>query len=96
MNNVKLDGPELWEIVFSATQGGGDEITESQYSDIAETINAVFIASKDAEIARLRQIIGSIADDFHPDRDADAPLAIQEMRDDLASALKENADADRD
>lgn len=51
--SVKLDGPELWEIVFAVTEGGADDITDDQYTRIAEAINTAFIAAKDAELSLL-------------------------------------------
>lgn len=42
----------------------------------------------EAENAKLRERIAAIADDFHPDRKEDAPLALQEMRDALSAALE--------
>lgn len=51
---VKLNGPELWEIVFGETEGAEDVITDEQFTKIADVINEVFIAPKDAEIERLR------------------------------------------
>ncbi len=40
---VKLDGPELWEIVFGANSDAATEITDEQYDRIATAINSVFI-----------------------------------------------------
>ncbi|TCQ80007.1 hypothetical protein EDF68_10352 [Ochrobactrum sp. BH3] len=40
---VKLDGPELWEIVFGIANEVAHEITDEQYTKIAEAINSVFI-----------------------------------------------------
>lgn len=41
---VKLDGPELWEIIFGANSDAAGEITDAQYDQIAKAINGVFIA----------------------------------------------------
>jgi len=35
----------------------------------------------------LIETLERISDDYHPDRDADAPLALQEMRDAISAAL---------
>ncbi|KAB2788159.1 hypothetical protein F9K97_03380 [Brucella anthropi] len=40
---VKLDGPELWEIVFGIANEVAHEISDEQYTKIAEAINSVFI-----------------------------------------------------
>ncbi len=40
---VKLDGPELWEIVFGIANDAAAEITDEQYQQIADAINEVFI-----------------------------------------------------
>lgn len=40
---VKLDGPELWEIVFGIANEVAHEISDKQYTKIAEAINSVFI-----------------------------------------------------
>ncbi|MCX2696363.1 hypothetical protein [Ochrobactrum chromiisoli] len=45
---VKLDGPELWEIVFGIAYDAAHRITDEQYSKIAEAINSVFISPQSA------------------------------------------------
>ncbi|NHT75888.1 hypothetical protein G8E10_09370 [Rhizobiaceae bacterium CRRU44] len=40
---VKLDGSELWEIVFGIANDAAHEITDEQYQQIADAINHVFI-----------------------------------------------------
>lgn len=40
---VKLDGPELWEIVFGANSDAATDITDAQYDQIAKAINDVFV-----------------------------------------------------
>ncbi len=40
---VKLDGAELWEIVFGIANEVAHEISDEQYTKIAEAINSVFI-----------------------------------------------------
>jgi hypothetical protein len=40
---VKLDGSELWEIVFGIANDTAAEITDEQYQQIADAINKVFI-----------------------------------------------------
>lgn len=40
---VKLDGSELWEIVFGIADDAAAEITDEQYQQIADAINKVFI-----------------------------------------------------
>lgn len=40
---VKLDGPELWEILFGVNSDAATDIKDDQYDQIAKTINDVFI-----------------------------------------------------
>lgn len=40
---VKLDGPELWEIVFGVNDDAATEITDAQFDQIAKGINDVFV-----------------------------------------------------
>jgi hypothetical protein len=40
---IKLDGSELWEIVFGIANDTAAEITDEQYQQIADAINNVFI-----------------------------------------------------
>ncbi|MDP9564354.1 UNVERIFIED_ORG: hypothetical protein J2740_005571 [Rhizobium nepotum] len=40
---VKLDGPELWEIVFGINSDAAADITDQQYDLIAKHINEVFV-----------------------------------------------------
>ncbi|WFS01620.1 hypothetical protein [Rhizobium tumorigenes] len=40
---VKLDGSELWEIVYSIADDVAHDITDNQYQRIADAINHVFI-----------------------------------------------------
>lgn len=40
---IKLDGHELWEIVFGVADPAAGEITDEQYSEIAKAINTIFI-----------------------------------------------------
>lgn len=40
---VKLDGAELWEIVFGVNSDAATEITDAQYDQIAKAINDVFV-----------------------------------------------------
>ncbi|WIC84667.1 hypothetical protein [Agrobacterium tumefaciens] len=46
MPYVKLDGPELWEIVFGVNSDAATEITDAQYDQIAKHLNEVFISPK--------------------------------------------------
>lgn len=47
-HGIKLDGPELWEIVFGIADDAASLITDEQYTRIAEAINTVFITPSQA------------------------------------------------
>ena len=49
--DVKLDGPELWEIVFGVNSDAASEITDEQYDRIAKAINDVFITPLRASLS---------------------------------------------
>lgn len=56
-------------------------------SEALKIIDAAMLLNKAAPLAYR---VSQIADDFIPDSDKDAPLALQEMRDALHVALAEN------
>lgn len=54
---IKLDGPELWEIVFGVNSDAAGEISDEQYEKIAAHINAVFVDPGTAAAALERAAI---------------------------------------
>lgn len=50
-------------------------------------VRARLIAAAPTMLSALREIV-RLADDFHPDRDADAPQALQEMREAIDTAAR--------
>ena len=66
---VKLDGPELWEIVFGIAHEVAHEITGEQYTKIAEAINSVFIEPAPSLRAQALEEAAKLLESL-----ADAPL----------------------
>jgi hypothetical protein len=60
VHDIKLDGAELWEIVFGIADDVASEITEEQYEKIATAIREVFIEPK----APAPQMVGLSSADF--------------------------------
>lgn len=81
---------DIYGGLLDATQ---DYLKDNLAFNIASRIDtAEREAAQDRQ--RLRALVDEfarIADDYHPDRDADAPLALAEMRAAIAKALGEQA-----
>lgn len=54
---IKLDGPELWEIVFGVNSDAAGEISDDQYDRIAAHINTVFVDPTATAVALERAAI---------------------------------------
>lgn len=59
--HVKLDGPELWEIVFGVNSDAATDITDEQYDLIARHINKVFILPLEQDEAPESEGVKAIA-----------------------------------
>ncbi|RWX26618.1 hypothetical protein EHH54_34705 [Rhizobium leguminosarum] len=67
---VKLDGSELWEIVFGIANDVASDITDEQYQQIADAINQVFVNPSHAhlleETRRQREEIAGLREALKP------------------------------
>ena len=80
---IKLDGPELWEIVFGVNSDAASALSDADYQKIATAIDAVFIApllsdleaspslappSEPVNTTALIQALSRMIDNRHSDR----------------------------
>lgn len=90
--------PGPWHVDNSSPGGGNIQSKTGPVADtlrfgnthreaMADYANARLIAAAPLMLAALQEIV-RLADDFHPSRDAEAPQALQEMREEIDASAR--------